>query len=183
MTLPPCTDRVEEPNPNPGEPLSTATDTPKPDTQAGVDSHHSASHVAGIPSILEKDSYPHRLSGGERARVALMCAMCARPQVLLLDEPFRGLDQLTKEQCMADLARWLDETEHNEIVILVSHDISDAVSFSDEVIVVRSKPLCLHDRFLCPSNKTVRSQELIDLKDKVLTSLKASLPSTHSCWK
>ena len=108
--------------------------------------------------------YPRMLSGGERARVALMCAMCARPQVLLLDEPFRGLDQLTKEQCMADLSKWLNKTKHEEIVVFVSHDISDAIYFSDEVMVVGSNPLCVQDHLFCPSGRIRMSEDLIDSK-------------------
>lgn len=125
--------------------------------------------------MSEKRSvYPRKLSGGERARVSLMCAMCARPQVLLLDEPFRGLDQLTKQQCMVDLLKWLKETGQNEIVIIVSHDISDAVYFCDEMIIVGSNPLHVHDRFTCSGGKDLSSQELIDLERKAIRALQES---------
>ena len=79
-------------------------------------------HTFGMTD--RRDFFPHALSGGERARVALMCAMCANPEVLLLDEPFRGLDELTKDKCVGDLKVWPAATKVEESVVLVSHDIS-----------------------------------------------------------
>tara|TARA_B110000879_G_scaffold64333_1_gene90522 strand:- start:662 stop:1459 length:798 start_codon:yes stop_codon:yes gene_type:complete len=125
-----------------------------------------------------KHRYPRTLSGGERAQVALMCAICAKPQVLLLDEPFRGIDWHTKERCMNDLSKWLDETEYNVIVIFVSHDISDAVFFSDKVVVVSQNPLRLKKSFDCPSNRIMRSTELIDLEKQVRGSFETRLPTS-----
>ena len=133
------------------------------------------SHLLDAFGMSEKRQfYPAKLSGGERARVTLMCAMCARPRVMLLDEPFRGLDQLTKQQCMADLSKWLDQTDYNEIVIIVSHDIASAVFFCDEVIVTGSRPLHLHERFTCSTSKDRKSPELIDLEERALHSLRAA---------
>ncbi len=115
--------------------------------------------------------YPHSLSGGERARVALMCAMCAMPEILLLDEPFRGLDQLTMERCQDDLVRWLGETKAQESVVLVSHSIADAVFLADRVVVVGSRPLRPFAEFVMPNQRIRRSEESTSLEERVLDAL------------
>lgn len=133
---------------------------------------------AGGRKLLEQfgmvdkhNSYPHSLSGGERARVALMCAMQARPEVLLLDEPFRGLDQITKEKCVDDLMKWIQCAEKKEIVILVSHDIDDAVFLATRVIVVRRDPLRLYQEIPTPDQKSRRSDKIIRLESEVFKLL------------
>ena len=116
-------------------------------------------------------SYPRTLSGGERARVALMCAMIAKPEVLLLDEPFRGIDQIETERCQDQLFNWLEETEQRESVIIVSHSISDAVFLGNRVIVVTSNPLRVHREFQTPAHRTRRSSDLVELEGDVFSAL------------
>jgi len=118
-----------------------------------------------------RHAYPNTLSGGERARVALGCAMIAEPDVLLLDEPFRSLDQVTKERCEDDLVQWLDETERREAVVIVSHSVSDAVFLGDRLIVVGRGPLSAHREFRMPSRRVRRSTELLELEAAVLDAL------------
>jgi NitT/TauT family transport system ATP-binding protein len=118
-----------------------------------------------------RQQYPHTLSGGERARVALMCAMIAEPQVMLLDEPFRGLDQVTTEKCQDDLIKWLEETVQRESVVIVSHSISDAVFLGNRVIVVARDPLSVHREFKTPTVRERRSPELVELEADVFSAL------------
>ncbi len=115
--------------------------------------------------------YPNTLSGGERARVALMCTMCAKPEVLLLDEPFRGIDQITSEVCQDDLLKWLEETSTKESVILVSHNLPDAVFFADRIVVVRTSPLRVHKEFCTSSVRERRSKECLRLESEVFGAL------------
>jgi ABC-type nitrate/sulfonate/bicarbonate transport system ATPase subunit len=115
--------------------------------------------------------YPHTLSGGERARVALMCTMIAKPEVLLLDEPFRGVDQVTTEKCQDRLFGWLEETKQRESVVIVSHSISDAVFLGNRVIVVASNPLRVHRWFETPTHRERRSSELAKLEGDVFSAL------------
>src|SRR2546425_6263343 len=90
-------------------------------------------------------AFPKTLSGGEASRVAFARAFIAPPEVLLLDEPFRALDTITKEGLQDLLIQFADEP--NTTIILVSHSIDDAVFLSDRVIVLAGYPLCILEEF------------------------------------
>ena len=126
-----------------------------------------------------RHAYPATLSGGERARIALMCAMCAAPEVLLLDEPFRGLDQITSEECQEDLVSWFARTDVEESVILVSHSIPDAVFLADRVMVVYPCPLREYKQFVTSSIKNRHSDAAAKLEKDILRALRDVSPRCH----
>jgi ABC-type nitrate/sulfonate/bicarbonate transport system ATPase subunit len=79
-----------------------------------------------------KRAYPRRLSGGMAQRVSLARALCRKPDILLLDEPFSALDAFTRKQLRGELAAlW---RQLNVTVIMVTHDIEEAVELSDRVL-------------------------------------------------
>lgn len=83
-------------------------------------------------------AFPHQLSGGMRQRVALARTLCTEPEILLLDEPLSALDfqtRLALADEMADILR-----REGKTVILVTHDISEAISMADRVIVLGRRP-------------------------------------------
>lgn len=82
--------------------------------------------------------YPQELSGGMRQRVALIRTLVLKPEVLLLDEPFSALDYQTKLLVLDDVYRMIHEEKKSAII--VTHDISEAISFADRVIVLSSRP-------------------------------------------
>lgn len=82
--------------------------------------------------------YPSTLSGGMRQRVALARTLVNEPDVLLLDEPFASLDFQTKLVIEGDTAR-LVRQQHRS-VLLITHDIEEAVSLSDRVLVLSHRP-------------------------------------------
>ncbi len=127
--------------------------------------------LATFHFLDKRKRYPSTLSGGERARVALMCAMCATPEVILLDEPFRGLDQITSEECQVDLLNWLEETPTKESVILVSHNIPDAVYLADRVLVVSPSPPWIFKEISTSSVRERRSGEFANLESEVFDAL------------
>ena len=80
-------------------------------------------------------SYPHSLSGGEQQRVALARALVPRPQVLLMDEPFSGLDQRLRESVRAETLTLLRETRAS--CLLVTHDPVEAMGLADRIFLMR----------------------------------------------
>ena len=77
-----------------------------------------------------KDSYPHDLSGGERQRVALASVLVSDPEILILDEPTRGMDYYLKRELISYLR------EKAKTAIMITHDIETAAEFSDRVILL-----------------------------------------------
>ena len=82
--------------------------------------------------------YPHQVSGGMRQRTALARAFIAKPEVLLLDEPFGALDALTR-MALQDVLRELIE-EHQPSVLLVTHDVDEALYLADRILVFSARP-------------------------------------------
>jgi NitT/TauT family transport system ATP-binding protein len=90
-----------------------------------------------------ENSYPAQLSGGMQQRVALCRALVHRPKLLLMDEPFGALDELTRME-MQDLL--LDiRAKTNATVMLVTHSISEAVYLSDAVAIFSNRPATIGD--------------------------------------
>lgn len=79
--------------------------------------------------------FPHGLSGGEQQRVALARAIVPRPQVMLLDEPFSGLDQRLRETIRTETLALLRETRAT--CIFVTHDPAEALEISDRILFMR----------------------------------------------
>ncbi len=83
-------------------------------------------------------SYPRELSGGMKMRVSIARAMVMRPKVLLMDEPFAALDEITRNRLNDDLLRlW---GEQNWTVIFVTHSVYESVYLSSRIVVMAARP-------------------------------------------
>ena len=90
-----------------------------------------------------KDKYPSELSGGMRQRVALIRTLAVKPKILLLDEAFSALDYQTRIMVTNDIYHIL--RKENITALIVTHDISEAISMSDKVLVLTKRPGTIKD--------------------------------------
>ena len=92
-----------------------------------------ALRACGLEAADER-KYPNQLSGGMKARVAIARALAVAPDLMLLDEPFNGLD-FTRRQAMQDMVRWQVE-DRGMAAIFVTHDLAEAARVAHHVLVM-----------------------------------------------
>ena len=133
-----------------------------------------AENIAFVDRMLEqyglaefKDRFPAELSGGMRQRAALIRTLAVRPDILLLDEPFSALDYQTRLSVADEIGTII--RKEGKTALLVSHDISEAISLSDRVLVLSGRPARLkkiHDIQLSVENRTpMKAREAPEFRD------------------
>lgn len=104
-----------------------------------------------------ENRYPHTLSGGQKARVALARAFCCPSHILLMDEPFQGLDIVTRHNLTVYFLRMLQNYPRTAIV--VSHSVEEAVAVADRIIVLGNSPCTVIKDIVCDVPKEQREKE------------------------
>lgn len=119
-----------------------------------------------------RSHYPAQLSGGMAQRTALARCLARQPEVLLLDEPFGALDEVTRAD-MQQLLLQLIAT-HNTAAVLITHDIDEALLLSDRVLLLGDHPAHILGQWQIglPQPRTQRVEELGALRIEILKTLR-----------
>lgn len=125
-----------------------------------------------------KDKLPGHLSGGMKQRVAIARAFAINPSILLLDEPFGALDALTKSNMHVELLKLWNLDNREKTIVMVTHDIEEAIFLSDRVVVMNNGPAATIKEIVDvplprPRNKKdiVHDETYMAIHDKLLNLL------------
>ena len=126
---------------------------------------------------LEKfaNSNIHELSGGMRQRAAFARALAPDPRMLLMDEPLSALDALTREQLYADIQRiW---QSRRKTILLVTHNVREAVCLGDRVVVMSSRPGRIHEEFVIdlPRPRDINTVEVTERAARIMAALRTHM--------
>lgn len=125
-----------------------------------------------------KDKLPGHLSGGMKQRVAIARAFSINPKILLLDEPFGALDALTKSSMHIELLKLWNLDNREKTIVMVTHDIEEAIFLSDRVVVMNNGPAATIKEIVDiplsrPRNKKdiVHDPKYMEIHDRLLNLL------------
>jgi len=131
-----------------------------------------------------ENTYPHDLSGGMKQRVGIARALALKPEVLLMDEPFSSLDELTAKtlrELVLDI--WRDPDLPTNTFIMVSHNVEEAVFMADRVIVMTARPGRIIGDVKVdiprPRRSHMREAKYFELVDKIVELLEIGKKNQH----
>lgn len=159
--------------------LSLIDNAMLPATIAGADREESRRKALSLFERLELDGFerytPAKVSGGMRQRCALVRTLMFEHELVLLDEPLSALDAITRRGLQGLLL--LLQSEFRKTILMITHDIEEALLLSDEVLVLTPMPMRVRERFILDMPKAVRSTdpELLKIKAHVLEELEGDV--------
>lgn len=116
-------------------------------------------------------SYPSDLSGGMQQRLQVARALAVDPEILFMDEPFGALDSVTRLIMRQELLRiWQAE---RRTILLVTHDVDEAVQLADRVVVLSSRPAKVQDilKVDIPHPRNISAPRYLEIRDELLTKI------------
>ena len=126
--------------------------------------------------------YPHQVSGGMQGRAAIVRAWVNEPQVLLMDEPFSHLDEITAAELRRELSSLWRRDETRRTVVFVTHDLHEAVLLGDRIIMLTDRPARIfHDENIdLPWPRDPTDERLFDLEARLRRTFSAAISSRKS---
>jgi osmoprotectant transport system ATP-binding protein len=131
-----------------------------------------ALELVGLPVDRFGNRFPHELSGGQRQRVALARSIAARPDVILLDEPFGALDAISRAE-LHDVFDTL-RGELRLTTVLVTHDVAEAARLADAIVVMRAGRV-----EQAGSITALRDEPTTEYVAKLIAQVRATLEALH----
>jgi NitT/TauT family transport system ATP-binding protein len=127
--------------------------------------------LVGLSEV--KDYYPRQLSGGMKMRVSIARALTLAPQLLLLDEPFGALDEMTRNRLNEELLALRAQASFT--AMFVTHSVSEAVFLSNRIVVMAANPGKLHAEvkvdFAYPRRPELRENPVFQAKINEVSAL------------
>jgi NitT/TauT family transport system ATP-binding protein len=150
--------------------------------EARVEIARSYLRMVGLEGF--ENTYPHDLSGGMKQRVGIARALALQPEVLLMDEPFSSLDELTAKtlrELVLDI--WRDPSLPTNTFVMVSHNVEEAVYMADRVLIMTPRPGRVVGEVKVdlprPRTKYLRDQKYFQSVDEVVAILEKSKRETQ----
>lgn len=150
----------------------------QPDISATEREHRIDATIDEVGLTAARGRYPAELSGGMAQRVALARCLARAPEILLLDEPFSALDEITRTEMQELLLRVTQR--HNAAAVLVTHDIDEALLVADRIVLLGGSPAGIISewRVTVSQPRAQAIDELTAMRAQILHALRDSRPTT-----